>query len=253
MPASTHLAVMNSRKPIPDDTQHRVLDRSLRRCALCIHFDNDWGQKEGQLAHLDQDPSNCGEDNLAYLCLPHHDDYDTKRRQTKNLTAREAKTARDRLYQFIENGGDLATAGAQPRGRAADQHTLADIQVLMAKVPTWFLRGPNFAGCSFSTHDIENFRVVVQHRAEPQHEFIDAELEELRRRFIDNGEVLSRMIARRLRRVPEQEGWYRIPIESRDTNPERFERVAAVLEKQAAKTRAAYDALVRRARQKLDG
>jgi hypothetical protein len=50
---------------------------------------------------------------LAFLCLPHHDDYDTKRRQTKSLTLREVKTARDRLYAFIESGGDLAKAGEE--------------------------------------------------------------------------------------------------------------------------------------------
>jgi hypothetical protein len=76
-------------------------------------LDNDWRQKEGQIAHLDRDPSNFAEDNLAFLCLPHHDDYDTKRRQTKNLTIPEAKTGRDRLYAFIEAGGDLATASPQ--------------------------------------------------------------------------------------------------------------------------------------------
>jgi hypothetical protein len=77
---------MRTRKPIPADTQHRILDRSRRRCALCVHFDQEHGQKEGQFAHIDRDPSNNDEDNLAYLCLPHHDDYDTKRRQTRNLT-----------------------------------------------------------------------------------------------------------------------------------------------------------------------
>jgi hypothetical protein len=104
---------MNGRTHIPEHVQHRVLDRSRRRCALCVHFDNDSGQKEGQIAHLDRDPSNFAEDNLAFLCLPHHNDYDTKRRQTKNLTIREAKTARDRLYDFIEKGRDLVTAGPQ--------------------------------------------------------------------------------------------------------------------------------------------
>ena len=49
---------MRARKPIPRDTQHRILDRSRRRCALCVHFDEDYGQKEGQLAHIDRDPSN---------------------------------------------------------------------------------------------------------------------------------------------------------------------------------------------------
>jgi hypothetical protein len=104
---------MTARIPIPKEIQHRIFDRSRRRCALCIHFNNDWQQKEGQLAHLDRNRANCAEDNLAYLCLPHHDNYDTKRRQTKNLTIREAKTARDCLYTFIEGGGDLATAGQQ--------------------------------------------------------------------------------------------------------------------------------------------
>jgi len=104
---------MNARRHIPEHIQHRVLNRSRRRCALCVHFDNDWRQKEGQIAHLDRDPTNFAEANLAFLCLPHHDDYDTKRRQTKSLTIPEAKTARDRLYAFIEGGGDLATAGRQ--------------------------------------------------------------------------------------------------------------------------------------------
>jgi hypothetical protein len=104
---------MTTRTPIPEEIQHRIFDRSRRRCAFCTHFNSDWQQKEGQLAHLDRDPANCAEDNLAFLCLSHHDDYDTKRRQTKSLTVREAKTARDRLYAFIEAGGDLATAGQQ--------------------------------------------------------------------------------------------------------------------------------------------
>jgi hypothetical protein len=101
------------RKHIPQDIVFRILDRSRRRCALCIHFDNDWKKKEGQIAHLDQDPTNCDEDNLAYFCLPHHDDYDTKRRQTKNLTEGEAKMARACLYAFFDAGGDPATAGRQ--------------------------------------------------------------------------------------------------------------------------------------------
>jgi hypothetical protein len=104
---------MNARTHIPEHILHRVLDRSRRRCALCVHFDNEWLRKEGQIAHLDRDRSNFAEDNLAFLCLPHHDDYDTKRQQTKNLTIPEAKTARDRLYASIEEGGDLATASPQ--------------------------------------------------------------------------------------------------------------------------------------------
>jgi hypothetical protein len=139
---------MNARTRIPEHIQHRVLDRSRRRCALCVHFDADWGQKEGQIAHLDRNPSNFAEDNLAFLCLPHHDDYDTKRRQTKNLTITEAKTARNRLYAFVEGGGDLAMAGRQYQSvTSANQsggitaHTvLADTINLYASHPTQTLR-----------------------------------------------------------------------------------------------------------------
>jgi DNA mismatch repair ATPase MutS len=164
---------MSTRRPIPDETQHRVLDRSRRRCALCVHFDRDHGQKEGQIAHIDRDPSNAAEDNLVYLCLPHHDDYDTKRRQTKNLTLREAKTARDRLYEFIERSGDLPAGTQRPTGIEADRRTLAEIQAAMRKVPDYFLSHPNFGGCSFSLHEIEAFRAVVERRNKPEHEFID--------------------------------------------------------------------------------
>jgi hypothetical protein len=113
---------MNARTHIPEHILHRVLDRSRRRCALCVHFDNDYGQKEGQIAHLDRDRSNSDEDNLAYLCLPHHDDYDTKRRQTKNLIISEVKTARDRLYKFIEDGGDLAEPVRDSAERPLREH-----------------------------------------------------------------------------------------------------------------------------------
>ena len=126
---------MNARVNIPPDIQHRVLDRSRRRCALCIHFNNDWGQKEGQIAHLDRDRSNFVEDNLAFLCLLHHDDYDTKRRQTKSLTIHEVKTARDRLYKFIETGGDLAMAGQSMRGPTLEATRDSTIDATGALIP----------------------------------------------------------------------------------------------------------------------
>jgi hypothetical protein len=138
---------MNTRKTIPGDIEHHVLDRSRRRCALCIHFHNDWAQKEGQIAHLDRDPSNSAEDNLAFLCLSHHDDYDTKRRQTKNLTIKEAKTARDRLYEFIENGGDLAQVGGQRVRQTleATRESIIDASraVIPGDLPFQFARADN--------------------------------------------------------------------------------------------------------------
>jgi hypothetical protein len=110
---------LSTRKPIPDAIQHGVLDRSRRRCALCVHFNNDYGQKHGQIAHIDRDPSIVDEDDLVYLCLQHHDDYDSKRQQTKDLTEREVKTARDRLYEYIQQGGNLSTGPQHPTEEAS--------------------------------------------------------------------------------------------------------------------------------------
>jgi hypothetical protein len=50
----------------------RVLTSCARRCCLCFHLKRDFSEKEGQIAHLDRDKTNGAEDNLAFLCLPHH-------------------------------------------------------------------------------------------------------------------------------------------------------------------------------------
>ena len=57
--------------------------------------------KTGQLAHIDRDPSNNVEGNLAYLCQRHHDEYDARRRQTKNLQPGELKKAKSDLEKYI--------------------------------------------------------------------------------------------------------------------------------------------------------
>jgi hypothetical protein len=242
---------MSTRRPIPDQTQHRILDRSRRRCALCVHFDDDYGRKEGQIAHIDRDPSNTAEDNLVYLCLPHHDDYDTERRQTKNLTHREVETARDRLYESIERSRDLPAGTQRPTGIEADKRTLAEIQAAMRKVPDYFLSHPNFGGCSFSLHEIEALRDVVERRNKPEHEFIDPELEELRWQFVIEGGVLIGMMDKRLVRAAQNE-WRCLPVEWRESAPDRFARVAQSLDKQAAKAGLAYHTLIRAARRKLE-
>ena len=59
--------------------------------------------KKGQIAHLDRDPSNNALDNLAFLCLPHHDEYDSTTSQSKNLTIHEVKRYRAMLYRSVES------------------------------------------------------------------------------------------------------------------------------------------------------
>src|ERR1035441_1154139 len=90
------------RKPVPPEVERRVLAESRRRCAICFFYDNDSGQKRGQIAHLDRMRSNSTEDNLAFLCLNHHSEYDSATSQHKNYTMAEVKAARNSLYQWAK-------------------------------------------------------------------------------------------------------------------------------------------------------
>jgi hypothetical protein len=96
------------RKPTPGAIELSVLDQSRRRCALCFHLKGDLTEKLGQIAHLDDNPANYAEDNLAFLCMEHHSLYDSKTSQHKNYTVAEMKTARDRLYQAIKEGRHIS-------------------------------------------------------------------------------------------------------------------------------------------------
>jgi hypothetical protein len=154
-------------------------------------------------------------------------------------------------YRLVDHGGDLSTDPQHSVGIEADRKTLAEIQVLMADMPDYFLSHPNFGDCSFSAHEIETFRAVVEKRNKPEHEFIDLELEELRWQFISEGRVLLGVMEKRLVPAPQQ-GWYRLPIQWRESAPDRLERVAGVLDQQAAKVGLAYHALIRAARRKLE-
>lgn len=57
--------------------------------------------KDGQIAHVDHDSSNAAIDNLVYLCLEHHKEYDAKSYQAKAVTEEEVRRARaDLLKEF---------------------------------------------------------------------------------------------------------------------------------------------------------
>ena len=89
------------RKSIPAGIEARVLIDSSRRCCLCFGLEQDFKIKDGQIAHIDRDSSNSTYDNLAWLCLNHHNQYDTMPRLTKRLIPKELKGYRERLYQLV--------------------------------------------------------------------------------------------------------------------------------------------------------
>lgn len=90
-----------TRKTIHKKTEIAILTKSHRRCALCFHLDFDFKYKKGQIAHIDRDHKNNAEENLVYLCLKHHDEYDTMPSQSKRFKPEELKKAKSELEHNI--------------------------------------------------------------------------------------------------------------------------------------------------------
>ena len=103
------MAVMNARSPASKFVEKEVLTASRRRCCLCVFLTDRDDVRKGQIAHLNRDPSDSRFQNLVFLCLEHHDEYDGRASQSKGLTLEEVTEYRDRLYR---QNNTLPTPGA---------------------------------------------------------------------------------------------------------------------------------------------
>lgn len=106
------------RANLPRNIAAKVLSLSRRRCCLCFGLEWDFALKKGQIAHLDRNPLNNTLDNLAYLCLNHHDEYDSRPSQTKGLQEAEARQYRYLLYDAVTQ------CDLQPAAKLNDTATL---------------------------------------------------------------------------------------------------------------------------------
>ncbi len=88
---------MSQRAKISPEVVADVVTSSRRRCCVCFALRQDDAEKKGQIAHLDHDPSNNAIDNLAFLCLEHHDQFDSRSSQSRGLTIEEVKRYRTKL------------------------------------------------------------------------------------------------------------------------------------------------------------
>jgi hypothetical protein len=99
------------RAQLPAHDAATVLRQSRRRCCICFGLHRDDGVKKGQVAHLDQDPANNDFDNLAWLCLEHHDEYDSTTNQSKSLQLNEVKAYRSELYDKYSQWDTSGSSG----------------------------------------------------------------------------------------------------------------------------------------------
>jgi hypothetical protein len=100
---------MSRTKP-QSDIETAVLLESRRRCCLCVYLDGDWTEKQVQIAHVDRVPSNSNYEDLAVLCLSHHDRYDSRHSQSKGYTPAELRAYRARLVEALRSWAETPQA-----------------------------------------------------------------------------------------------------------------------------------------------
>jgi hypothetical protein len=104
-----------TRKSANEAVETEILYASRRRCALCFGIYGDLTPKRGQLAHVDRDSSKSEFDDFGYLCLPHHDEYDSQTSQSKRFTPSELRRHRNALYEYVRSGQPLAEVSSAKR------------------------------------------------------------------------------------------------------------------------------------------
>ena len=130
---------MARRKKIAPNVQDEITTLSGRKCCLCFGINNSFSPKKGQIAHLEQNPENNDIDNLAWLCLEHHDEYDGRTSQSKGLTIGEVKRYRAKLYEAVERARQDALPPKSPSRGKAYAWVGGLVLVALVIVVIWYL------------------------------------------------------------------------------------------------------------------
>lgn len=79
----------NHRTKIPEATKYRVLYKNADRCCVCRG-------RSRHLHHIDENPENNRDDNIAVVCHECHDKAHTRHQLSQNLTVRRIRDAKQR-------------------------------------------------------------------------------------------------------------------------------------------------------------
>ena len=112
--------------------------------------------KAGQIAHLDRNNANNNEDNLAFLCLEHHDAFDSRASQRKGFLAVEVAHFRDELYRAIDKAfsievhfGQVVVPKEDPYAgaytRISDDESSESAEIIITPVPDGLTTEPRYA------------------------------------------------------------------------------------------------------------
>jgi hypothetical protein len=103
------------RQAIPKEVETQILVASRRRCCLCYFVKGIRTERPGQIAHLMGDRDRCRFEDLVWLCLEHHNEFDSSTSQSKGLTPGEVKRYRERLYEELVSS-DSVPVGPEQSG-----------------------------------------------------------------------------------------------------------------------------------------
>lgn len=183
--------------------------------------------------------------------MSHHSEYDSSTSQPKNYAIDEINGMRSRLYDDISHKLQHGSPDASRRaGRKEDERILSVLVDTMAVTQTidW-LRAANFAGWFFDWDRLEGVHRFLD-RNGPEHEFIDPELEALRKELYPVCNDFARALGTET--YPVGKGNRNaIPEDWETEQPARFREVVEKVHTLADRVCESYDRLVRKARTKL--
>ena len=172
---------MSTRRSLPKSAEAEVLIRSLRHCCLCYFHERIQSVRRGQIAHLNRDHNDHAADNLVWLCLDHHAEYDSRPSQSKGWKISEVRHWRDQMYSYLEqlhrtpvppSENDPPPADAAAPRAPNDERDKGDRNGRMWRFPLWqiadrpeffaYLSGNRADGvCVIERIDLPDGRIVV--------------------------------------------------------------------------------------------
>src|SRR3954447_8844556 len=113
-----------ARSPVPAATAAGVLFAADRTCCVCREVG-----KPIQLHHLDEDPTNHQQANLAVLCLACHEDTQRKGGFSRRLDADQVRLYRDSWNQTVAAARSTSSASEAGEEAPSTYDIAQDIQL----------------------------------------------------------------------------------------------------------------------------
>ena len=165
---------MAKRKYISEQVVVDLLIACRRRCCICYFLDEEKGRTKGQVAHVNHRADDGRPDNLVWLCLNHHDEYDGKTRLSKGLTQGEIRNYRDQLVAVMRDAppeparstGDIAREVVADMARSgkpgADRGWHFPLWLAADQPELFAYHAPGADGiCAIERVDLPDGRIVI--------------------------------------------------------------------------------------------